>query len=101
MLKQIFDLCGTWTMFYAENRNVKKIKEAIATTADAAAADANAGDVRKRHITGCQKCLGMAVQFPEDLIGIASLSGCKLVLVNEFQVTVFDLTDTDRTFRPI
>ena len=41
----------------------------------------------------------MAVQFPEDLIGIASLSGCKLILVNEFQVSVFDLTDTDRTFR--
>ncbi len=35
MLKQKIDLCGKWTMFYAENRNVKKIKEDIATTADA------------------------------------------------------------------
>ena len=35
MLKNSFDLCGTWTMFYAENRNVKKIKEDITTTADA------------------------------------------------------------------
>lgn len=35
MLKNCFDLCGTWTMFYAENRNVKKIKEDITTTADA------------------------------------------------------------------
>ena len=35
MLKNCFDLCGKWTMFYAENRNVKKIKEDIATTADA------------------------------------------------------------------
>ena len=35
MLKNCFDLCGTWTMFYAENRNVKKIKESITTTADA------------------------------------------------------------------
>ncbi len=35
MLQNCFDLCGTWTMFYAENRNVKKIKEDITTTADA------------------------------------------------------------------
>jgi len=31
----ICDLCGTWKLFYAENRNVKKIKEDITTTADA------------------------------------------------------------------
>ena len=35
MLKNCFDLCGSWTLFYAENRNVKKIKEDITTTADA------------------------------------------------------------------
>lgn len=35
MLNQKIDLCGTWTMFYAENRNVKKIREPITTTADA------------------------------------------------------------------
>ena len=35
MLKNCFDLCGTWKLFYAENRNVKKIKEDITTTADA------------------------------------------------------------------
>lgn len=35
MLKNCFDLCGTWKLFYAENRNVKKIKDDITTTADA------------------------------------------------------------------
>ena len=35
MLKNCFDLCGTWKLFYAENRNVKKMREDITTTADA------------------------------------------------------------------
>lgn len=30
------DLCGTWKLYYAENRNVRKIRESITTTADAA-----------------------------------------------------------------
>lgn len=35
MLKNCFDLCGTWKLYYAENRNVKKIRDVIATAADA------------------------------------------------------------------
>ena len=36
MLKSKIDLSGTWKLYYAENRNVKKMTEAVTTTADAA-----------------------------------------------------------------
>ena len=35
MTDKQYDLCGTWQLFYAENRDVKKMKETITTTADA------------------------------------------------------------------
>ena len=35
MLQNKLDLCGTWKLFYAENRMVKKIREPITTTDDA------------------------------------------------------------------
>ncbi|MCQ2432789.1 MAG: hypothetical protein MJ175_09330, partial [Clostridia bacterium] len=36
MFSKQFDLCGTWKLYYAENRNVRKIKEPITSSADCA-----------------------------------------------------------------
>lgn len=46
MLQNKLDLCGTWKLFYAENRNVRNMKETISTEADAARLIYSAVDAR-------------------------------------------------------